>query len=115
MHVAIVMDDDETAVTAVSRWMEKLGYRVFSATTIPDALAVAYLFKADVVIADWYVGEHTGDELLAAIHSLCPDSRRVVLSSHSREEAGYEGDLVDMWLRKPMSAATLKSVIGKVA
>lgn len=109
------MDDDMSAVTAVSRWMEKLGYRVFCATTVADALAVAYLFKADVVIADWYVGEHTGDELLAAVHSVSPESRRVVLSSHTREEAGYDGDLVDAWLRKPMSAATLESAIGRVA
>lgn len=105
------MDDEPAAVTAVSRWLEMLGYRVFAATTVAEALAITYLFKADVVIADWYVGDATGEELLEAIASVSPECRRVVLSSHTRDEAGYSGDLVDMWLRKPVGFDMLRAAV----
>lgn len=112
---ALVLDDDNACRQVLAGMLEVLGYRVFSVSTIEDAVAIVYLYELDVLVTDWWIGRQTPETLLTLVAKMSPSCRRVVLSGSPRGDSGYTGGAVSMWLVKPISIATLRDVLGVAA
>jgi len=111
----LIVEDHEPTLATMKRLLERSGYRVCSAATMSEALAVASATKCDVLISDLGLPDGSGLDLMREIHQrygwpgialtgygMEEDIRRVT-------ESGFGAHLV-----KPIDITQLRATIERL-
>ena len=112
--VLIIEDDDDTRA-AYAEYLELLGFRVLTAATGAEAVAVAQGIVVDAVLLDWTLPDTHGPELYDRLRAIAaPRALPVVaVTGHALEAADRARFTAVM--RKPVDldtiAAWLRSVV----
>ncbi|MBI2193474.1 MAG: response regulator [Planctomycetes bacterium] len=111
----LLVEDEPVVLQVVSSMLEKLGYRVLSASNGREALDRFDRDRRhiDLMITDMVMPEVSGVQLVTALRRTAPDLRIVVLSGYPLEEETAASELVALphiyWLQKPVKLAELKA------
>jgi len=96
--MVLVVEDDPSQRALLIHVLERMGFATAEAESIEEARQVE---RADLIIADWQLGEHTAEEL----HTGVP---MIVLSGYSKPE-----HWTGIWLEKPIDLADLRKKVAK--
>jgi len=114
----LLVDDEEPIVSMEQMMLEKLGYRVTSRTSSPDALAA---FKAnpnnyDLVISDRGMPNMTGEQLARELISIKPEIPIIICTGFSDENDEERAKTMGIkgYLMKPVSLDDLAVTVRKV-
>ncbi|MDY6987061.1 MAG: PAS domain S-box protein [Thermodesulfobacteriota bacterium] len=114
----LFVDDEESIVTIGRQMLERLGYRVQTATTPQHALA---LFKAhpsrfDLVITDMTMPQMTGEALFGEVKNIREDVPVIIATGHSslmdKERAKKIG--LAAYVMKPLNRRDIASTVRNV-
>jgi signal transduction histidine kinase/DNA-binding response OmpR family regulator len=109
-HSALIVDDDEAAIDLMQRWLERMGYDVFSAVDGETGLVLAREHGPDLILLDALLPGCSGYEVLAELRAdptlaLTP----VILITVDDDRArGLEAGASD-YLRKPVTEDQLRA------
>lgn len=107
---ALIVDDDEAAIDLMQRWLERMGYDVFSAIDGETGLVLAREHHPDLILLDALLPGCSGYEVLAELRTdpvlgLTP----VILITVDDDRArGLEAGASD-YLRKPVTEDQLRA------
>ena len=79
----LLVDDEENVLNSLGRLFRRDGYRVLSASSVNDALALLGNNEVQVILSDQRMPEMSGTDFLAQVKVLYPDTIRMVLSGHA--------------------------------
>lgn len=79
----LLVDDEENIIAALRRLLRRSGYRVLTAGSAQEGLAVLARDKVDVIISDQRMPGMTGVEFLRRVKVIHPDTVRIVLSGYT--------------------------------
>ncbi len=118
LRPTVLFVDDEAHVTSgLKRAMHRASYRILTAQSANDALAIMAQQSVDVLVADEKMPGISGSEMLAIARRDFPQTMRVILTGHATIEAAKravnEGQL-HRFLTKPCTAAELSEAIEGV-
>lgn len=103
--VILVVDDEESVRTVLSRVLERAGYKVLSAADGQDALIIfaREVERIAAVVLDLTMPRLDGIEVLRLLRRLSPDVRVLLMSGYSDEEVKtrFAGERVAGFLQKP--------------
>jgi CheY-like chemotaxis protein len=108
----LVVDDDSDVQKVVAGALAE--YEVVSAYSVDEALALAGNgVSYELVITDFLMPDHTGDELIGLLRERRRDVRILVLTAH---HGLFEADPPDWWqkvahLPKPCSVRVLRDTV----
>ena len=89
-HRILVVDDDDAMREMMSLALAKEGYRVERAASAADGIAALRETEYDLVIADIYLGDGTGLDLVDAIEDRQTDTRTILVTARgSMETAAF--------------------------
>lgn len=104
MFTLLLVDDDASILAALKRLLRRENYRILTATTSEDALALLAAHQVGVIVVDQRIPGISGTELLARVRSMHPRTVRMVLSGYtaldSLTEAINRGEIFK-FLTKP--------------
>jgi two-component system cell cycle sensor histidine kinase/response regulator CckA len=105
----LLVEDDPRVRRAVERILTTRGYRVFSASTPAEALAVAASQPIQLVISDVVMPGMSGPDVVARIRELLPSVRVLLMSGYTEHPQLHVGEIVGGpgFLQKPFSPSTL--------
>ncbi|MGE5492553.1 MAG: response regulator [Actinomycetota bacterium] len=110
----LLVDDEENILSAMKRLLRRNGYRILSAGSGQEGLAILATETVDVIISDQRMPQMTGIEFLRQAKECCPDSIRMVLSGYTDLEtvtsAINQGDIY-RFLTKPWDDDDLRANI----
>jgi DNA-binding NtrC family response regulator len=112
----LVVDDDAITRKAIARLVGRR-FRVSTVASADAALSLLVLQHFDAVLTDYRMVAMTGLELLEQVRLHYPDTRRVLMSSHSVPGiAGHiaSGD-VQVFLHKPLDLASVVAALSGAA
>jgi two-component system response regulator RegA len=78
----LLVDDDDFLRDRMARALDKRGYQVSTAANVDDALAVAEAEQPDMAVIDLKMPGRSGQELLAELRRVSPDTRSVILTGY---------------------------------
>lgn len=110
----LLVDDEPNILSALNRLLRREGYRVLTAGSADEALAILAREPVDVVISDQRMPQMTGTELLARVKTLHPRTVRMILSGYSEISAVTDAinkGAVYKYLNKPWDDEHLRSEI----
>lgn len=111
----IIVDDEPRILRALNRALSDLpGISVVAAGSGKEALAKFRESPADIVISDLSMPEMTGNDLLAEIAHIAPETIRIMLTAHKEPEHIMEAvnrGKVSGYINKPWSDDELRSMI----
>lgn len=100
----LLVDDEESILSALRRVFRRDGYRILTATGGPEALQILSNNTVDVIISDQRMPHMTGVEFLRQVKELYPETVRISLSGYTElqsiTEAINEGAIYK-FLTKP--------------
>lgn len=112
----LLVDDEENILSALKRLLRRDGYRIFTATSGRDGLALLAAHPVGVIISDQRMPEMCGTDFLSRVKDLYPDTVRIVLSGYtdlqSVTEAINQGAIYK-FLTKPWEDDLLRENIQK--
>lgn len=79
----LLVDDEENVLSSLVRLLRRDGYRILTAVSVRDALALLASNQVQVIVSDQRMSEMSGTEFLAQVKMLYPDTVRLVLSGHT--------------------------------
>lgn len=79
----LLVDDEPNILKALSRLLDRHGYRVFRAGSGAEAMQVLQLYACQVVLTDFRMPQMDGAALLANVKRLYPDTVCLVLSGYA--------------------------------
>jgi DNA-binding NtrC family response regulator len=111
--------EDEPSILAMTRMMlERKGYRVITASTPSDALALAGEHGSTIrlLVTDIVMPEMNGRELAEKLKALCPGMGCLFMSGYTADVLSGRGDQdrTVHFIQKPFSAADLADLVRKV-
>jgi len=111
-HETILLVEDELSILSMGkRTLEKLGYRVLSATSPGEALRVAETHPdgLDLLMTDVVMPEMNGRELAQRIRDLHPEIKLLFMSGYTADVIAHHGVLKEgvHFIQKPFSVAAL--------
>ena len=111
----LVVDDTESNLRLIKRWLERDGYRVLTAKNGTEALAAIEQELPDVVVLDVMMPGPSGLQVCEAIKSRERTAHLpvVLLTGASLSEV-QRASGADAILEKPAAPATLKAVISRL-
>jgi DNA-binding NtrC family response regulator len=89
MHTMVV-DDEETICVALSAWLTKEGYKVETALSGPEALAMMDQKQCDLYLVDFKMPGMDGLQLLAEIRKRQPDAAIIMITAHGSIQSAVE-------------------------
>ena len=115
-HKVLVVDDDQTIRTILHDYMESLGFEIFHATDGRQGWEIFQEQKPNLVIADIFMPEMTGVELLEKIKESENPVPVVLISGVplSQSEIQMQRERADGFLEKPYMFWQMKELIGKL-
>jgi two-component system, cell cycle sensor histidine kinase and response regulator CckA len=112
----LVLDDDPHVLSATTRVLKQLGYRVLVASSPDEGIAIARSHDGtiDLLLTDVLMPGKTGPETARAVRAVRPSVRVLFMSGYSGDVLAVEGEDV---LRKPYSrseiATKLREAFGE--
>ncbi|HEX3123236.1 MAG TPA: EAL domain-containing protein, partial [Rhodanobacteraceae bacterium] len=79
----LLVDDEQSILSALTRVMRRDGYRILTATTGREGLELLALNHVQVIISDQRMPGMSGTEFLNAVKQLYPDTMRIILSGYT--------------------------------
>jgi DNA-binding response OmpR family regulator len=112
----LIVDDDDALVHAMRRMLERAGYNVFEASSVPDARGVAETTAPDLLIMDLVLPAMQGREGANLILAHRPGLRVLFMSGYTSQESVRMGHIesTEAFLRKPFSAEELIDAVERV-
>jgi len=102
----LIVDDDVSVLTVLSRYLAESGFRVASSSVFEDAKEHISTDCPDVVITDVRLGAFSGLQLAILARAMRPDTRVVVFS-------GFDDPVLKEEARRIGAAYLLKPVSGQ--
>jgi DNA-binding response OmpR family regulator len=116
-HTQILVVDDETVVRRVlGDALAQAGYRVRTAASGEEALAVLAEQPSDLVLLDLQLGDADGVEVMQVIRARWPQTQILILTAHgsmSSAIAAVRHEAAD-YLLKPIGVEALRQRVGEV-
>jgi DNA-binding NtrC family response regulator len=112
-HRILVVDDDDALREMMALALAKEGYRVDRASSAAEGIAVLGERSFDLIVADIYLGDGTGLDLVAAIEDRRTDTRVILVTARGTVETAAfarEHGVFD-YLAKPFQ---LENLLGRV-
>lgn len=116
-RVALVVDDESSARSAMKRILEAIGFEVFSASTAAEAYELALAHEISLLVSDIWLPHGSGHELIERLRlaeSFGVEPVAIAVSGQGAPtdrrraiEAGF-----DAFLAKPVSPSTLRELIA---
>jgi len=114
----LVVDDEESLRTVVSDLLTQLGYRVLSATSGPEALALAaqHSGKIDLLLTDVVMDPISGPELAETLARTRPGMKVVFISGYATTTLAPDGNLKPgtILVNKPFTMKILSAKLREV-
>ena len=110
----LVVDDDPQVVSAALRSLEKTGFRIRTAETAEEALALFAVAPADIVLSDYSMPGMDGLAFLRKVRQLAPHTQRILMTGRADLEAIESANLegaIDRYLPKPWDPLQLRIVV----
>jgi DNA-binding NtrC family response regulator len=113
----LVVDDEHTLREGCSSILRSEGYNVSLTGRSEEAAELIKRNTFDIIVADLYMPELTGMDLLAIANEHAPDTICIIMTGNPSVESSIAGLRAGAWdyLTKPFSAAHLNIVIGRAA
>jgi len=112
----LFVDDEQSILETLKRFMRNSKYRCFYANSGHEALDILEKEVIDVVVSDMKMPEMTGDELLREVSNKYPETIRIVLSAFSEDDlvmnAINEGHIWG-FIHKPWNNSELSQAIDQ--
>lgn len=111
----LVVDDSEPTVEVIARNLEEHGYRVWSASSVAEAIRVLQATNVDLVITDMKLPGIGGIELVRHVRSNCENTRVVMITGYPSIETAVDAVKTgaDEYLAKPFTDDELLPVVSK--
>ncbi|MDD5479332.1 MAG: EAL domain-containing protein [Rhodoferax sp.] len=114
LNTLLVVDDEPSMLTSLTRLLRNENYRILSATSAEEALALLALHPVGVILTDQRMTGMTGIELLARARKMHPKVVRMVLSGYtgldSLTEAINRGEIYKFFTKPWNDAELIESV-----
>ena len=81
--VLLLVDDEENILNALRRLFRPLGYKIFTAGSGAEALALLVHEPVDLVISDMRMPQMDGAQLLEQVRTKWPDTLRILLTGYA--------------------------------
>jgi signal transduction histidine kinase/ActR/RegA family two-component response regulator len=109
----LVVDDDPIQARIAFTMLDKLGYKVMTAGSGEEAVALIAEHPHDVVLLDMVMDGMNGAETLRAIKELYPDQIALILSGYAPNEQVAETKRLGAreFLAKPINVATIANAM----
>lgn len=116
MNKILVVEDDGNTRTALVAYLQRLGYRVQSAATGNDAIALGADFRPDVVICDWILDGPCDGVSVAENLSSCMKSKVILITGMPLEDLYKRcGNIeVEACFSKPINLRSLGLLIKTI-
>lgn len=111
----LIVDDEPTTCTALTRALTLMGYQVDSALSGQEALARLSALPYDVMVLDLRLPDMKGEEVLQQARQIQPDLLVIILTAYASLDsaiAAVRAGAVD-YLLKPYSIRALEEAIAK--
>jgi diguanylate cyclase (GGDEF)-like protein/PAS domain S-box-containing protein len=79
----LLVDDEQSILSALTRILRRDGYRILTATTGREGLELLALNSVQVIISDQRMQGMSGTEFLNTVRQLYPDTVRIILSGYT--------------------------------
>jgi len=114
----LVIEDEETVMNVIRDILDKLGYRILSATTGKEAIEISKTFdgQIDLALLDIKLPDIWGDEVYPQIMKARPDLKVIVCSGYSIDgpaQAILDAGAQD-FIQKPFSVKALSKKLKEV-
>ncbi len=111
----LLVDDDPFMLEVLADMVEDQGWRVRTASSGAQALAMLRHEPVAVIVSDHFMPGMSGAELLAEAQRLYPPTVRILLSGQSEDDGEIAGALAsgaaDRYYAKPWMGATLMAAL----
>lgn len=115
-YTLLIVDDEESILNSLRRQLRSTGYRVLTATSGQEGLAIMATHAVQVVLSDQRMPGMSGAEFLTEVNARHPATIRMVLSGYSDfaglTEAVNNGNIFK-FLVKPWDTELLKANIAE--
>lgn len=115
-QTVLLVDDDLSILHGLIRNWRKEAFRVRTATSAEEALAIFEQFPVDAVVCDWQMPGISGTEFLSRIAADYPQTVRIMLTgkpSFEIAQGAINNGSVHKFLTKPCDARLLAGVLNK--
>ena len=112
----LILDDEVNIVRALARALRPDGYKVLTANTAAEALALLAVNEVQVVMSDQRMPEVSGTEFLSKVKDLYPDTVRIILSGYADLESVIDAinrGAVYRFFTKPWNDEQLRACISE--
>jgi DNA-binding NtrC family response regulator len=112
-----VVDDDTAMREMMTLALSKEGFEVRSAASAEDAMNALAESRFDIIVADIYLGDGTGLDLLEHCRSQCPDSKVILVTAHGTIETATSARQLGVfeYLAKPFAVDALVDTVRAAA
>ena len=112
----LILDDEVNIVRSLMRALRPDGYKILTANTASEALALLAVNEVQVVMSDQRMPEMSGTEFLSKVKDLYPDTVRIILSGYTDLESVIEAinrGAIYRFFTKPWEDDLLRSCISE--
>ncbi|MFN3406084.1 MAG: response regulator transcription factor [Cytophagaceae bacterium] len=112
----LIVEDEETYLMATSKFLEKKGFLVETATDFDEALDKITMYEYDCIILDINLPGGNGIDLLKELKKSHPDAGVIIASSKDKVEEKIEGLVAgsDDYITKPYDFNELEARITAI-
>jgi two-component system NtrC family response regulator len=111
----LVIDDEESQLTAISGFLRKIGYNVINGHSAEEALPIIEREPVDLVISDMRMTGMSGLELMQKIRPAMPDVMFILMTAYGTVDSAVESIKQGAfnYLTKPIDLDQLEISISK--
>jgi two-component system CheB/CheR fusion protein len=116
-HILLV-EDHPGVLNATRLLLKSAGYRVTTATSLPEAIERTHNCPdLNLVITDYHLaGNGTGKHVISSVREIRgPDFKAIVVTGDTASAVhGFDGDGGLCWIRKPVDPAQLLTLLKRI-
>jgi two-component system response regulator HydG len=86
----LIVDDDVSACSCIEAVLQQQHYRIISAHSVPDAVAVLPRHSIDLVLTDLRIGADSGLDLIRQIVQTSPETEIILMTAYGSIENAVE-------------------------
>jgi DNA-binding NtrC family response regulator len=114
-HSILLIDDEIAQTHALSGFLKKKGYRVFTANSGNDGLRIVNQHVIDLILSDFKMPDKNGLEVLHEAKAINPDINIIIMTAYGSIESATEAmrsGAID-YLTKPIDLDQLEIIVTK--
>lgn len=112
----LIIDDEETQRNVLSGYLQKKGFKVFSASSGDSGIDIAKSNLIDIVLSDYKMPDKTGIEVLAEVKSINPEISFVIITAYGTVENAVKAIRLGAYdyISKPVDLDELDILIERI-